>query len=142
MEHMAKAYGLNNPGSNNPCPLCRCNTSDVPWTDGRDDAIWRGTVWGNAAWTAAHPSCHPLFNLPGMGIVSYVPDILHVLHLGCYQYLFGSVLVFLVDHVMPGHKDRNLDLLWADIRDIYKDSPSNHPACHHVAKTRNRNFHS
>ena len=95
LEHMSKAYGFPWPTSVSPCALCRANTSDVPWTDGRPGAQWLTTVWSNADLSAAHPERHTLFQLPGVGITAFVPDHMHTLHLGCYQYAFGSALKYL-----------------------------------------------
>ena len=85
-----------------------------------DGAAWRATVWKGDTWLARHPERHDLFRLPGVSIMAYVPDLMHVLHLGCYQYVFGSVLVYLTDHRMPMTRDQNLNTLWQSIRESYK----------------------
>ena len=92
LEFMAKAFGFNWASSSSPCSLCRCDGSETPWTDGRANAKWMQTVWKPIAWAASKPDRHPLFNLPGVSILSYVPDVLHTLHLGAYQYAFGSAI--------------------------------------------------
>ncbi len=122
MEHVAKALGLNHPGSLQPCPLCRCNTTTIPWTDGRPGAAWMSTIWTHTAWVAAHPERHRIFRLPGVGVLTYIPDILHTMHLGCYQYVFGSILQFLTDHRMGGNKEETLSRIWNKIKEGYSRS--------------------
>ena len=125
LEEMAKAWLLNHSASVCPCALCRCNKSTIPWTDGRDGALWRHTIWNPVSWLAAHPNRHILFTLPGVTALCFIPDILHVLHLGCYQYIFGSVLMFLTHHVMEGTPENNLRQVWNLIHSFQKDCAVN-----------------
>ena len=94
LEHVAKAYKFPWASAASPCACCQANSSDKPWTDGRlQTAEWTKSIWTNASWAAAHPEPHPLFKiLPGVGVQAFVPDVMHTTYLGCYQYLFGSVL--------------------------------------------------
>ncbi len=112
LEHMTKAWGLPAPQSSSPCGLCRANSSDLPWTDGRAIAAWIPTIWTNQSWWEAHPERSPVFNLPGVGILAFVPDILHVCHLGVYMYIFGSILQYMTHNVMMGNKEDNLAKIW------------------------------
>ena len=121
LEFMAKAFGLAWASSNSPCSLCECNTTNTPWTDGRREAAWRNTIWKPGAWAAQRPERHLIFKLPGVSILSYVPDILHTLHLGTYQYVFGSVLKLLTHHILQGRLDDNLERVWMAIKQRYKD---------------------
>ena len=66
LEFMSKAFGLEWASSNSPCSLCRCNTTDIPWSDGRRTAAWRNTIWKPAAWAANRPERHLIFNVPGV----------------------------------------------------------------------------
>ena len=104
-----QAYGFPSPTSKEPCACCRANSDDVPWTDGRPAAQWLTRVWGNDDWIAAHPDRHQLFKLPGVGITTFIPDVMHVLHLGCYQYVFGSELKYVSHHAMGGNVADNLN---------------------------------
>ena len=128
LDHMSKAWGFANPGSigkhSHPCACCGCDGDDAgkPWTDGRlDVAKWLATVWTNATWRAAFPDRSHIFkHLPGLGIEQYIPDLMRILHLGCYQYVFGSVMALLTHHHMPQTPEKNLEVLWASIKDAYK----------------------
>jgi hypothetical protein len=129
LEHMAKAWGFANSGSighdRNPCACCLANGNDEdkPWTDGRlDVAAWTRIVFTNATWAAAFPNRSYIFrNLPGLGIEQCVPDVMHVLHLGCYQYVFGSCLALLTHHHMPAAPEQNLEVIWGRIKQYYKE---------------------
>ena len=119
LEHMAKAYKFPWPTASAPCGLCQANSSSRPWTDHKTNAAWRTTTWTNSLWWAAHPHCHPWFTLPGVGVLAFVPDILHVLHLGAYAYFFGSVLKYLTHYVMAESPEANLQTLWARVNNYY-----------------------
>ena len=120
LEEIAKAWSLNNSGSVCPCALCRCNQSTIPWTDGRAGALWRPTIWNPLSWFAARLNRRILFTLPGVTVLCVTPDMLHILHLGCYQYIFGSVLMFLTHHVMEGTPENNLRQVWNIIQSFSK----------------------
>lgn len=121
LEHMTKVFGLPRWDSQNPCALCAANTTDTPWTDARSQAAWRQKVWTNASWREHRPEHHPLFDLPGCGILAFTPDIMHTLHLGVYQHLLGSTLQLLVGHIMPGTPEQNIERIWAMVKEHYKD---------------------
>ena len=55
--------------------------------------------------------------LAGLGITFWVPDVTHCKHLGADCYSYGSVLAFLVYHVMEGSPESNMELLWEDIKE-------------------------
>ena len=121
LDHMAKAWGLRHYGSAQPCICCRANEGDIPWTDGRPEATWRTNLWDKTSWPLAFPGRNLLFTLPDVSIHNFVPDVMHILHLGCYSYFFGSVLKLLTHHTMSGNHVANLTVLWGDIKDSYKD---------------------
>ena len=122
LEHMAKSFKFPYATSAQPCGCCRANSTNLPWTDGRVGAAWRGTIWNNAEWLAAHPNAHPVLKLAGAGVQSFYPDLMHTLYLGIYQYFQGSVLKLLTHHVLPHSPEHNLAIVWQDIVDYYKDS--------------------
>lgn len=120
LEHMAKGFKMPWPTSLSPCALCRCNSSDTPWTDPSPTAAWRATVWSNREWHIQHPHGHCIFTqVPGVGITSFVPDVMHVLHLGVYQYVFGSILKYLTHVFLPGTQQENLRTVWEMIKEGY-----------------------
>ena len=57
-----------------------------------------------------------------MSILNYIPDIMHCLYLGLYQYFFASVLEYLVFHVMGGTPAKNMDDIWQAIQKSYQVS--------------------
>ena len=121
LEFMYKHFNFPWFNSANPCGICKANTSDRPWTDIRSTAAWKASVFTNSAWKAAHPDANPLWSLPGMGIESYIPDAMHVLHLGCYQKVFGSILQYITHHHLPGNPDDNVEQVWEKICKYYKE---------------------
>ena len=121
LEHMHKVFGFPGPTSKKPCGLCKCNDSDVPWTDARPDhAAWRDTVWGGRAWLDANPGRADLFKLPGVTISNFVPDLMHTAHLGTYAYFFGGVLQLLTHHTMGGPPAENIQHIWNQVKDFYQ----------------------
>ncbi len=46
---------------------------------------------------------------------------MHVLHLGAYQYTFGSILMYLTHHVMPENPEANLAKVWAVLKRSYSE---------------------
>ena len=126
LDHMSKAWGLvSTSRTTAPCSCCRADDQDDgrPWTDARlDRAAWVGTIWDNASWSAAHPDRSHIFKvLPGLGIMSFIPDVMHCLHLGCYQRIFGSTIKLLTHYILPGSAESNCDLVWQEIKQFYKD---------------------
>lgn len=124
LDFMAKAYGLRHYASTQPCICCRANTEDAdkPWTDIAPTARWRAHIWRNEDWWANHPNRHPVFRLPGVGVLAYFPDMMHTCHLGCWQWFFGSVLKYLVKYILPHGEQQNLDMVWSKVRSHYQDN--------------------
>ena len=58
--------------------------------------------------------------MPGVGIEAFCPDYMHTLHLGVYQYVFGSVLILLTHFIMPRPRHKNLNAVWDAIKEYYK----------------------
>ena len=123
LDFMKKGLNLEAANSHTPCTCCLANTSDIPWTDHKDTAAWISTIWAcRVAWLAAHPMAHLLFKkVPGLSILNFVPDVMHVLHLGVYMYFFGSVLKYLTHHIMDGDPDINIETLYSQIKQLYSD---------------------
>ena len=78
-------------------------------------------MWDNRSWFARFPARHPVFKLPGVGVLAYFPDVMHCMHLGAWQYLFGSVLAYLVEH-KGGRPAQILERLWSKIQEYYQVS--------------------
>lgn len=120
LEHMAKCFGFPYPASAAPCGLCGADRTDTPWTDGRLEAKWRRTLLTNESHAKAHPNRHPLWTLPGVGVEMFTPDIMHTMHLGTYQYAFGSILEYMVGHRLEGPVARKVDRIWGKVREHYQ----------------------
>lgn len=120
LDHLFKFFGFPSTGSLQPCGLCLANKSDIPWTDHKPTAKWMSTIWTNTTHAAAHPNRHGIFKLPGVGVTNVIPDIMHVFHLGAYQYFHGSVLKLLTHNTMGGTIEENLANVWDQIEHYYK----------------------
>ena len=124
LEHMAKVWGFPYATSRSPCGLCRVNCEERPWADPSRDAAWTTTVWSAAEWVASHPDRNPLWKLPGVNIKMYVPDALHVLHLGAYMYFYGSILEYMTKFAMADTPENNLTRIWDKIKEYYSVTPN------------------
>lgn len=123
LDEMSKTYGLNHASSTNPCCLCQASIrdEDKPWTDGRPDASWIGSIWTPETWVASRPNRHPVFQLAGVSVANFVPDLMHTLHLGVYQWSFGSIMKLLTHHIMPGTVSNNLEVLMDKFKEKYTE---------------------
>lgn len=123
LDEMAKTYGLNHASSRSPCCLCKATIrdDDCPWTDGRPTASWIATVWTPESWIESHPERHPVFQLAGLSVANFVPDVMHTLHLGVYQWCFGSILKLLTHYIMPGSHAANLAVLMDEFKATYRE---------------------
>ena len=61
-------------------------------------------------------------HIPGMGILASLPDYLHTKHLGVDAQFVGAVLLALITVVMSGDVNASLDILWDEIKKLYKTS--------------------
>ena len=122
LEHVAKWYKFPYATEIAPCALCACNSSDIPWTDGRLDFAERTRhIWRNDAWAHSRLDRRILFReIPGLGIEDFYPDWMHCAHLGAFQYFYGGVLQYLVYKRMPGNAQDNMALIWREISEDYK----------------------
>ena len=119
LDYVRKKFGLGGAGTS--CHLCASNTSDIPWTSVSLMAFWIAVIWENASFAEQHPGRHRLMrHVPGVGISVFIPDILHVKHLGTDAYYLGGLLALLVKYVMPGTQEDNLATLWIAIEVVYK----------------------
>jgi len=126
LEWMNKLHSFPTSGSTRlgPCGLCKSNDTTRPWTDCRiEHAAWMRNLYTHTNWAEAHRNgglSAPLYELPGVGICNYIPDVMHCKHLGTDSYFFGAVLVFLIHYVLPGTPDQNMDTVWASMKAFYQ----------------------
>ena len=120
LDHFHKCLKLEAPTSLTPCPWCRANRSNCPWTDFTAQAAWKSCLWlDDAQWRNAHPRRHPVFNVLCIGIHNLHVDVLHTLGLGVAQHLLGGVIWILVHERFRGTLAANLEQVWSDIRQSY-----------------------
>ena len=91
-----------------------------PWTDFGPLGPWATRAWDKDEWRAAHPNRHQVFDLPGVGLYTVVPDALHIKHLGTDQRFYASVMSLLVHDMLPGTIDQNVEQLFNELRDAYQ----------------------
>jgi len=89
MEHGFKCYELPNPTSNNPCGLCPCNSSDVPWFDFRVCAEWLSKIFDAPGFVAAGHKKSNILQIVGVTVHSLYPDWMHCKSLGTDKPLIG-----------------------------------------------------
>ena len=123
LDFLSNHFHLNHTSSNHPCILCQADRdmNSAPWTDVRESATWRRTLWSPADWAAANPTCHPLLRMPGAGLDLISPDLMHVKHLGTDQFLLGSALTWLIKYYLKGTISQNLEAVWDYIQSWYKE---------------------
>ena len=110
LEFLSTHFHLNNTASNQPCFLCQADRDmQSTWTDCRQSAEWRRTIWSATDWAAAHPVCHPLLKMPGAGLDLISPDLMHLKHLGTDQLLLGSTLTWMIKYYLKGITSQNLE---------------------------------
>ena len=122
LDYMFKRMFMADYNSKSPCSSCRCNTTDIPWTDTRDGvAQWQLELWTNLAYAMAYPRRHGVLrNVPGVGINTYIPDVMHCKYLGSDKSFCGSVIKNLITYILPGSEKDNLKTIWYDIVREYK----------------------
>ena len=78
---------------NRMCPWCQADDLEVPFTDFRDCAVWRGTVNENLPWDSQGPFCQ----IPGGNSTKFLAlDLFHLCHLGAVRTFAVNFLCYLV----------------------------------------------
>ena len=124
LDFMLKRFKFADFGKNaEPCTCCQANGTDKPWTDIRDGvAVWMQHIWTATAYNTAHPDRHIFLKLvPGVSVLSYVPDIMHCKILGSDPVFLGNIIRYLTHYVLGGNPDQNLRLVWAEIKAFYRE---------------------
>ena len=112
---------LPNSTSNDPCAICPCNSSDLPWFDFTVSALWPGKMYDIATWVASGWNRCLLFTIPGVTVHSLHPDWMHAKHLGTDKVLLGSVLYALLHFVLTaGDLEARLTTIWGEIQEVYR----------------------
>ena len=61
-----------------------------------------------------------MWQLPGVGISAFIPDVLHVAHLGVYRRIYGSVLKYLTHRKLAESVETNVARVWVEIQAAYQ----------------------
>ena len=99
------------------------------WWEPPDERDW-GATCVVQEFLADNPNAHPLFqpaSTPFGGLSVWHPDWMHTKCLGTDASLLGSVLMFLIQEVMPETAEGNLATIWQSVQLFYR-----------AHKTRNR----
>lgn len=123
LDYLTKTYLLPNATSNKPCCWCPCNSDNVPWWDFRIKAKWVKKVWTREAWEVSGWKQCPIFNLPGVSLLSVYPDWMHIKTLGIDKVLLGSTLWVLIHWIVPeslGDLECRLAFVWGEIFEEYE----------------------
>ena len=124
-DHVAKAFGLQHYSGNQPCDHCRCNKAGPQslWPNNfLPDAGWKQQMITPEQWRAANPNPHWLFQaFPYLSNANVEPDELHVVFLGTSMHLLGSVLWLLVYRLLPNSPADNMNRIWSDIAELYRE---------------------
>ena len=116
LDYFQKSLGLESPGGKNHCIKCACNHSTIPWTTFHPTtSAWMNHIYDERSWRRAHPNLPEVFDVVGVGYHSIAPDWMHTKHLGCDQYCYGSVLMYLCHHVLPKAPKENLMDVWVQL---------------------------
>ena len=123
LDYLTKTYLLPNATSNKPCCWCPCNSDNVPWWDFRIKAKWVQKVWTREAWEVSGWKQCPIFNIPGVSLLSVYPDWMHIKTLGIDKVLLGSTLWVLIHWIVPeslGDLECRLAFVWGEIFEEYE----------------------
>lgn len=126
LDFVAKSLGLRHYGANQPCDFCPCDRSSAeqgwwPTNFGRT-SLWKNALYTAEEWRALYPAVpHWLFSLDHFCQYNVEPDELHIVWLGTAMYCNGSVLWLLVFRILPDSPTKNMENLWADIVDCYRE---------------------
>ena len=126
LEYLCQRLGLRGFRTLQPCFYCLADCCDdsvhgKPWSHFSPKANSLQSIWTNAEWKDHYrDGMNVLFNLPGVGILTVFVDFMHTKHIGTDAYFYGSVLAYMVFHMMDDTPERNMDVLWAKIKSLFE----------------------
>ena len=124
LDFVRDGWGLESSGSAKPCPLCKCNSTNIPWSDHRTSAAWRTNGWDDKEeWEEAHPNRAGIFDLEGLWVQHVYVDLMHTKHLGTDSYLAGSFFSYVVEFKRTADttEEAMMGLVWTRIKETYQD---------------------
>ena len=105
------------------CPLCKAEGSGPnTFKNFLPTAPWHDTEWTATTWRASDQRTKSkIFDLEHLNCWSVCLDLMHCRYLGTDQHQYASVLYLLVFEMMPHEPLQNLQQLWKEIKDLYRD---------------------
>ena len=124
MDYFSNEMGLNHHGATEPCFRCKCNKTNCPFTDFREDAAWEATKLSPADFRAlaariTHAVLLLILSIPGVNFFTFHFDVLHIIDLGVAQHILGNVLFDLVHNELVGTIPNRIAELWGLIVSAY-----------------------
>ena len=108
-----------------PCCLCPCAKTTLLWSDFRlAHARWINAIYSAAEWRERFTTRIPLFNLPGVSVLAYAPDVMHAKHMGTDMYYYASVLWLACYKVLPDSPAQNLVFFFCLCKQWWREHPS------------------
>ena len=105
------------------CPLCKAEGSGPnTFKNFLPTAPWHDTEWTATSWRASDQrSKSKIFDLEHLNCWSVCLDLMHCKYLGTDEHQYASVLYLLVFEMMPHEPLQNLQQLWKEIKDLYRN---------------------
>jgi hypothetical protein len=129
LEYLAKWLGAPRWSNHTKfCAICRATYRGVlSWHDNRPTAEWIRSLVTTGNWQGVWTTICKLFDIPGLSSLSIAYDFMHNCYLGWLQYFFGSILFYLLRHVLEGDALTNLmDVVAPFIRKYQRDHDIKH----------------
>ena len=111
-----------------PCDLCRCHRRGagdrtMSQFNFSRHARWKLSLITPAEWRLMFADRHMMFQPPWyfMSQHNCASDELHVMYLGVYMVLLGSVLWLLCYRMLPGLPTENVETVWSMMREYYTE---------------------
>ena len=83
-------------------------------------ATWMGACYNIADWPLRDTTTVALFKIPGVSILTKMPDFMHSKHLGTDMYFYASVLWMLCYQLLGNSALTNLETVWTELQRFAK----------------------
>ena len=123
LDELCNEYRLAHFNSNKPCFWCPCNTTDMPWSDFSEEALFLRHLYGPDGEGHGEQLIpgHPIWEIPGVTRFSVLWDILHGLDLGPTLHVTANVILDLAEDERLGeNRTSGLGVVWAGVQKYYK----------------------
>jgi len=126
MKFFHECLGMAAATAEEPCDHCPCHKkidgdADYQVFNFAINAKWKSKLFTASAWRARCPNRHVLFMDPWSFLSQHncEPDILHIVYLGVFQTIIGSLIWLLVYRCIAGSPTANMAQLWEHILEYY-----------------------